>query len=60
MCVCVCVIFLIALSEGRGNGKENFWSSISFSPSKEKENKLTASPPLTFSKEDNETQEKPK
>lgn len=47
-------------SEGRGNGKEKFWSSISFSPSKEKEKKLAASPPLTFSKEGNETQEKPK
>ncbi|KAL5560966.1 hypothetical protein UlMin_030713 [Ulmus minor] len=30
-------------SEGRGNGKEKFWSSISFSPSKEKE-KISSSP----------------
>ncbi|KAJ4727772.1 Calmodulin-binding protein [Melia azedarach] len=53
-------------SEGRGNGKEKFWSSISFSPSKEKK---LASTSLTLSKEDkssppdassNETQEKPK
>ncbi|XP_021904412.1 uncharacterized protein LOC110819498 isoform X2 [Carica papaya] len=36
-------------SEGRGNGKEKFWSSISFSPSKER--KLHP-PPLTISREE--------
>ncbi|GLU16782.1 hypothetical protein SLE2022_331970 [Rubroshorea leprosula] len=36
-------------SEGRGNGKEKFWSSISFSPSKEK--KPPTPPTLNPSKE---------
>ncbi|KAK1559429.1 hypothetical protein Q3G72_014411 [Acer saccharum] len=46
-------------SEGRGNAKEKFWSSISFSTSKDKK---LASPSLTVSKEEThvETQEKEK
>ncbi|KAL5791910.1 hypothetical protein ACOSP7_000504 [Xanthoceras sorbifolium] len=51
-------------SEGRGNAKEKFWSTISFSPSKDKK---LASPSLTLSKEEKpppgnsgETQEKEK
>ncbi|ESQ43815.1 hypothetical protein EUTSA_v10006025mg [Eutrema salsugineum] len=38
-------------SEGRGNGKEKFWSNISFSPSNFKDKKLK-SQPLTISKEE--------
>ncbi|GFY98677.1 stress response NST1-like protein [Actinidia rufa] len=42
-------------SEGRGNNKEKFWSSISFSPGKEKK---LASPSLTLSSSEKEKNRK--
>ncbi|XWS76626.1 hypothetical protein CRYUN_Cryun01aG0193100 [Craigia yunnanensis] len=41
-------------SEGRGNGKEKFWTSISFSPSKEKKINEKAPPSKKKQKENNQ------
>ncbi|KAL1216193.1 hypothetical protein V5N11_018647 [Cardamine amara subsp. amara] len=44
-------------SEGRGNGKEKFWSNISFSPSNFKEKKLKSPQPIFLAKEDKQIPE---